>query len=97
MILTRRRFFMGLGGAAALVAAPAIVRASSLMPVSVPKLIIPPAPSLSFANFLYDDAGLLREVRAITGIEALALTEDVDSTAGISIWRGGLMPSVGFA
>ena len=38
MTTTRRGFIAGL---AALIAAPAIVRASSLMPIRTPKLIIP--------------------------------------------------------
>ena len=43
MILSKRGFLVGLGGAVSLLAAPSIVRASSLMPVS-------PIPPIRWAN-----------------------------------------------
>lgn len=43
MMLSRRSLF---AGAVALVAAPSIVRVSSLMPVSVPKIVLPPVPKV---------------------------------------------------
>jgi hypothetical protein len=54
MTPTRRGFLLGLG--AALVAAPAIVKATSIMPIKAPKLIVPAAPALETAYAIGDRA-----------------------------------------
>lgn len=65
MILARRRFLFG--AAATLVAAPAIVRAASLMPVKAPKIVLsgwygtfvlPPASGMRMVSFIIENNGL---------------------------------------
>jgi hypothetical protein len=86
MRLSRRGLF---GGGVAFVTAPAIVRLSSLMPVSVPKLIVPPAYSLSdiITMTLRNRTAKLAEqvTRNNALLRMLANGNWVDSPGGIAV------------
>lgn len=87
-MITRRSLFRGLGASLALVAAPSIVRAASLMPISAPKLVKPSG--LSERHF--NAAGEFTTYKRYSGYEMGDLSED--DLVGIEIWRGGMTPSV---
>lgn len=103
--LTRRRFLVGLGGLAALVAAPSLVRASSIMPVRA----LPPSAGVPVVDMAvaggertvtitgYRNGVLVQELVRIAGDEgAVTLTEFTEITSIIAE-REGVVPDFGYA
>ena len=97
MILTRRSL---LGGMAALFAAPAIVRAASLMPVQKPALILPEKPRLIVPQFAagdeiwFDETGTIPAMKRKGVIQYIAADDQplITDWNGIML-RGGIMPT----